>query len=373
MEVRYITKFDDRKAISRIYEKSWKYTYSGIVPQEYLDSIHEGQWAAKIDTLGWRTMVCVENDEFVGTCSFSKSRFEKYGDVGEIISVYFLPEHMRKGYGSILLRKVLDAFKEKGYKEIFLWVLEENTGARQFYEYFGFACTYDFREDTIGGNNLREVRYIYRFVSYNDYKILDNKLKVFYLQNYVPQNKVPGIKESEYDREIRKKIWDYKKAGDSTSRVMLEMTSILHQGLIQLATEGKLESGEKINEYEKYLIAVPTSNYGRKSSVAKSIDIICEKDKDFLDKCNLLYRSKDITPQHLRNDRYSLKELEESLDCIYDNMDKVKNSVFFLIDDIVTSGSSMLSCVRTLEKHGISRYKIFCLALARTRSQYDQF
>lgn len=46
MEIRHIQKDDDRSAISRIYEESWKFAYRGIVPQEYLDSIPEGRWAS---------------------------------------------------------------------------------------------------------------------------------------------------------------------------------------------------------------------------------------------------------------------------------------------------------------------------------------
>ena len=38
MEVRYIISTDDRMAISKIYEKSWKFTYKDIIPQDYLDS-----------------------------------------------------------------------------------------------------------------------------------------------------------------------------------------------------------------------------------------------------------------------------------------------------------------------------------------------
>lgn len=42
MEIRYITHSDDRLAISKIYEESWKHAYKGIIPQEYLDSIPGG-------------------------------------------------------------------------------------------------------------------------------------------------------------------------------------------------------------------------------------------------------------------------------------------------------------------------------------------
>ena len=42
MKIRYLVPSDDRKAISSIYEISWKYAYAGIIPQDYLDQIPEG-------------------------------------------------------------------------------------------------------------------------------------------------------------------------------------------------------------------------------------------------------------------------------------------------------------------------------------------
>lgn len=161
MEIRYITSADDRMAISKIYEESWKCAYKGIIPQQYLDSIPAGRWAAKADNPTQKTLLCIDDGKMVGTSSFCKSRFEQFCDWGEVVSIYFLPEYMGKGYGKILMESVVAELKRQGYENIFLWVLEENIRARHFYEQFGFTLTDDFMEDQIGGKDLREVRYIY--------------------------------------------------------------------------------------------------------------------------------------------------------------------------------------------------------------------
>lgn len=163
MEIRYINPSDNREEISRIYENSWRYTYKGIIPQDYLNDIPEGRWVKNFEIPGWSTMVCVENGEYIGTSSFCKSRFEQYPDSGEVISIYFLPEFMGKGYGSKLLETVMGELKNQGFTEVFLWVLEENNIARRFYEKYGFKCSYDYLDDNIGGKDLREVRYVYQF------------------------------------------------------------------------------------------------------------------------------------------------------------------------------------------------------------------
>ncbi|MBR6115064.1 MAG: GNAT family N-acetyltransferase [Oscillospiraceae bacterium] len=163
MEIRYLTASDDRKAISRIYEESWRSAYRGIIPQDYLDAIPEGRWAGSADIPGWHTMVCVENGAFIGTSSFCRSRFDRYPDAGEVISIYLLPEYTGRGYGGELLNAVLGELHRQGFKDVFLWVLEENTRARRFYEKNGFSCTDEYLDARIGGKALREVRYAYRF------------------------------------------------------------------------------------------------------------------------------------------------------------------------------------------------------------------
>ena len=162
MEIRYISESDDRNAVSRIYEQSWRAAYRGIIPQAYLDAIPRGRWVKNLDTPGWSTMVCVENREYVGTSSFCRSRFEQFPDAGEVISIYLLPEYFGKGYGTQLLRAVLGELKKQGFAEVFLWALEENHRAGRFYEKNGFSRSGETMETVIGGKTLREVRYVRR-------------------------------------------------------------------------------------------------------------------------------------------------------------------------------------------------------------------
>ena len=164
MEIRYIASSDDRTAISRIYEESWKHAYKGIVPQDYLDTIPVGLWAKCFDDPGVYTLICIENGKIIGTSSFSKSRSAKYPDSGEVISIYFLPEFIGRGYGSKLMGSVMDELNKLGFKEVFLWTLEDNDRAKHFYESNGFSCNRDYQDIIIGGKKLREVRYTYRFV-----------------------------------------------------------------------------------------------------------------------------------------------------------------------------------------------------------------
>ena len=114
MEIRYITPLDNPLEISEIYEKSWKYAYRNIIPKDYLDSIPSGRWANSINKDGMNSLVVTENNRFIGTASFCKSRWEQYSEYGEIVSIYHLPEYMGKGYGKPLFKACVDELKKAG-------------------------------------------------------------------------------------------------------------------------------------------------------------------------------------------------------------------------------------------------------------------
>ncbi len=162
MEIRYITRSDDKCAISKVYEESWKYAYQGIVPQDYLDSIPEGQWAFSIEQEDRSNLVMVQEGKIIGTSGFGKSRMAEMNGFGEVISIYLLPEYMGKGYGRLLLQAVTSELGKMGFDKVFLWVLEENRNARRFYEKCGFVQTERCLISNIGGKELKEVQYCYQ-------------------------------------------------------------------------------------------------------------------------------------------------------------------------------------------------------------------
>ena len=160
MEIRYINSEDDLSEISNVYEESWKYAYKGIIPKEYLDSIPKGRWADRINKNGMKNLVMIENGKLIGTAGFCRSRWDKFKEYGEIVSIYFLPEYIGKGYGKHLIKKCTEELKKQGFTAVLLWVLEDNISARHFYEKNGFIFTNEYLDDNIGGKELREVMYI---------------------------------------------------------------------------------------------------------------------------------------------------------------------------------------------------------------------
>lgn len=162
MEIRPLRESDSRLAVSRIYEESWRFAYRGIVPQDYLDSISAGRWARALDGSGWGSLILTEKGTPVGTACVCPSRWPDYPDFGEVVSLYLLPEYVGRGYGKALLEAAEEALADRGFRDILLWVLEDNLRARRFYEKAGFTFRGKAMENEIGGKTLKELLYCRR-------------------------------------------------------------------------------------------------------------------------------------------------------------------------------------------------------------------
>ena len=61
-------------------------------------------------------------------------------DGGSYISdVFVSPKYLGKGIGEALVRRAIDAAKERGYKSILLSVFAQNMPARNLYDKLGFT------------------------------------------------------------------------------------------------------------------------------------------------------------------------------------------------------------------------------------------
>lgn len=159
MEIRYLNGADDRLAVSGIYEASWKYAYRDILPEEYLERIPAGRWVSGLDFGDRIHLVMLDGGRYIGAACCCASRFPEFDGWGEIVSLYLLPEYMGRGCGKPLLEAAVAVLAAQGYRNVFLWVLEENWRARGFYERMGFRPGGARRADVIGGKAVREMAY----------------------------------------------------------------------------------------------------------------------------------------------------------------------------------------------------------------------
>jgi len=157
-------KASDAALISRIFARSWRGMYRDVIDPDYLDRLPEEYWVPSVRS--WLesgqfsgVFICI-NDVPVGCVIFGRGRDEAYTGWGEIVSLYLLPDYTRMGLGGRLLSEALRLLRADGYKKVYLWAIDGSYAARGFYARHGFHRTEEIVSYRIGGQDVRDVRYV---------------------------------------------------------------------------------------------------------------------------------------------------------------------------------------------------------------------
>ena len=69
------------------------------------------------------------------------AREENMRGFAELICIHSLRDNWHKGYGKMMMERVLDDVRRAGYSKLMLWVFDSNVRAIRFYEANGFAAS----------------------------------------------------------------------------------------------------------------------------------------------------------------------------------------------------------------------------------------
>jgi ribosomal protein S18 acetylase RimI-like enzyme len=155
----------DTPGIGETHVRSWQGAYRGLIADDYLDSLlvedRCSSWTKILAELGSRSgvLVLVDGGEFVGFCSWRPSPDEDADlSVGEVSSIYLMPDRWREGGGSALLARAETGMGRDGFASAALWVLDGNDRAFQFYASHGWTSDGVRRQEDRGSVVLDEVR-----------------------------------------------------------------------------------------------------------------------------------------------------------------------------------------------------------------------
>lgn len=130
----------DADAIARVKVETWRSTYAGVVPDQYLLGMSvEGQtftWRKVLRQASARRRLLVAEAPDAGVIGFGDvgpARDRPPLASGEIYTLYLLPDWQGRGIGRALLGSLLGALAELGHGDAYLWVLADNP-TRFFYE-----------------------------------------------------------------------------------------------------------------------------------------------------------------------------------------------------------------------------------------------
>ncbi len=157
----------DAASVARVQIDSWRTTYVGIVPQDFLDSFsHERRTTEWQDRLANPQKSRVPRFYYVAQedageiFGFAGAGPESSGNqvyTGELGAIYLLHAYQRRGVGRQLVAKVALKLQEQGHNSMLVWVIATNP-YRSFYEALGGQPAGQ-KEVNLGGANLIEVAY----------------------------------------------------------------------------------------------------------------------------------------------------------------------------------------------------------------------
>jgi len=154
----------DVPQIAAVHVRSWQAAYRGHMPDSLLDALDPIQRAAWWDKLvvdpNVTVVVALEGVALIGFSSLSACRDDDAcPGTSEIATLYVDPASWRSGCGKSLLEAVVDVARQRGFRQLSLWVLATNLVARAFYESQGFSPDGRSKTDSRLGAPLHEVRY----------------------------------------------------------------------------------------------------------------------------------------------------------------------------------------------------------------------
>ncbi|MDQ2944057.1 MAG: GNAT family N-acetyltransferase [Candidatus Dormibacteraeota bacterium] len=155
----------DAAEIARVHVATWRSAYEGLLPDDFLASLSESnyaeRWRRVVGDTSSRVFVVEEPDGIVGFASGGRERAGESGFAGELYAIYVLDSAQRRGHGRELVSSMVGALREMAMPDMIVWVLRDNGPARRFYERLGgfYVRT---QPITIGTTTLDEVSYGWR-------------------------------------------------------------------------------------------------------------------------------------------------------------------------------------------------------------------
>lgn len=145
----------DAAEIAQVHIRSWEVAYTGIVPEQTIaekNAMRPAFWQSflSVDDGKGKFAIC-EDEQIAGLMILESPNYEGEEDnTLEVGCMYMSPDFFGKGYGRKAMEFAVDFAKDNGFKKIILWVLEENVGARAFYEKCGYIFDGEKKEYVIG-------------------------------------------------------------------------------------------------------------------------------------------------------------------------------------------------------------------------------
>lgn len=135
----------DAAAIAAVHVASWRTTYAGLLPADYLAGLSVEQrranWTRELEASdpppAWCVFVAEDPDgRVVGFASGGPQRDATSDFESELYAIYLLEDQQGRGVGRALARRVVEHLRSTGIASMRVWVLDGNRAAG-FYQRLG--------------------------------------------------------------------------------------------------------------------------------------------------------------------------------------------------------------------------------------------
>lgn len=154
---------DDARRIAELHLASWRATYTRELSRMFHDSQDLAAWEAE-----WRrhlasgvsVILAKEEDRLDGfvACGPVRGRSSDLLE-WEIYNIHVAPARHGEGCGSRLFNAAVELGRQRGARQLVLWVVETNRPARAFYDSKGMKDDGGEQDHVLGDETLHEIRY----------------------------------------------------------------------------------------------------------------------------------------------------------------------------------------------------------------------
>jgi GNAT superfamily N-acetyltransferase len=162
----------DEPAIARLHADSWRTAYRGILRDDFLnDSVEANRrelWSTRFSEIGREDQLILVSEEGGEIQAFACAFLDADPEWGTLLdNLHVIPGLKGKGLGRQLIAAVAENVRQhRDHSLLHLWVYEQNTQARGFYERLGGVVTESVAETAPDGSRVNALRYVWRELSF---------------------------------------------------------------------------------------------------------------------------------------------------------------------------------------------------------------
>lgn len=155
---------EDANAVARLHAESWRANYRGEYRDEYLDGqVFEDRfrvWRERLSSPvpNQHVVLAESNEELIGFACVYGGDDARWGSL--LDNIHVRPGRQSEGIGAGLMTRVVEwcslHYPEQG---LYLWVLDSNHRAQQFYARLGASDRGGERSEAPGGGTIQGRRY----------------------------------------------------------------------------------------------------------------------------------------------------------------------------------------------------------------------